>query len=943
MANEPAFGEISEKPEAETTDAESSKDVRFRLAILGDFTGRANRGVLLRGEELADERPLKISYESLDDVFEEQELKLRLPIAGGASFVELEFESLDDFHPDPIFKQVDVFEDLIALKRRVTESYDEASEELASWADEHGSFESERSASRAVTVPRVDSIDELADLEPAATVPEDADELGPKALVARLVGSNVAKIAEDERSEESLEKAVADATAELMREIMHHPDFQTLEATWRGLALVLKAASKGGHIDTLLYDMTAEEFAVDVSSGESLDDTALFARLVKKSAESPDGDPWTAVVAGYHFDVIPSHAEILGRVAKVASRLNAPFLSAMGRHLLVEGFKPEGDADEVWAALRKLPEAKFVGMAVSGFLARPPFGETSRPAESFDFSEFSLGEGTDGCLWANPAFACATMLTNSYLKSGWAFKPGEVLKLENMPLFVYRDADDDEVTVGGEARFTSVVSQTVSSMGFMPLMAVRGRDEMELVRFQSLGEEENELAGSWGKEGAAPPPQRGVGGAGDVGLKMTSKRREKPKPAKKESDGDDDDDDFGMGGDDDDDFGLGGGDDDDFSLGGDDDDDFGLGGDDDDLGLGGDDDDLGLGGDSDDDDVGLGDDDSGGDDDLGDLLAGMDDDDSGDDDDDASTDDDDDLGDLLAGIDDDAADETGEDDASTDDDDDLGDLLAGIDDDGGDEAEDTSTDDDDDELGDLLAGIDDDDDQADDESGEDDASTDDDDDLGDLLAGIDDDGDDDAEDASTDDDDDLGDLLGESDDTDDVGMDDDIADTSGDEDALMDEDFDSDIAAEDADAETADDEFGEGDDDLDADTAALMDDEGVDDVAEVDDFDVAADEDDSPVDLEAVALLDESAREDGLIDFAHLLEPISDDEPAGDSIPFDVREQLTEMRKEVNPEAFSDDDPMRPEDSVRADWDGIEHICGEMLREKSKDLTLAAV
>ncbi|HEY2148882.1 MAG TPA: type VI secretion system protein TssA, partial [Pirellulales bacterium] len=79
-----------------------------------------------------------------------------------------------------------------------------------------------------------------------------------------------------------------------------------------------------------------------------------------------------------------------------------------------------------------------------------------------------------------------------------------------------------------------------------------------------------------------------------------------------------------------------------------------------------------------------------------------------------------------------------------------------------------------------------------------------------------------------------------------------------------------------------------------------------------------------------------------LIDFKSLIAPISDDEPAGGGVPFDVRERLEQARKEVNPDAFAPDDPLRPADFIKADWAGIIALAQETLRNTSKNLLVAA-
>ena len=79
-----------------------------------------------------------------------------------------------------------------------------------------------------------------------------------------------------------------------------------------------------------------------------------------------------------------------------------------------------------------------------------------------------------------------------------------------------------------------------------------------------------------------------------------------------------------------------------------------------------------------------------------------------------------------------------------------------------------------------------------------------------------------------------------------------------------------------------------------------------------------------------------------VIDFAALLAPIPGDEPAGGGVPLPVREELDQARKEVDPNDFDPQDPMRPAEAKRADWPRIIDICQEILVESSKDLMLVA-
>ena len=78
------------------------------------------------------------------------------------------------------------------------------------------------------------------------------------------------------------------------------------------------------------------------------------------------------------------------------------------------------------------------------------------------------------------------------------------------------------------------------------------------------------------------------------------------------------------------------------------------------------------------------------------------------------------------------------------------------------------------------------------------------------------------------------------------------------------------------------------------------------------------------------------------LDIDALLAPIPGDDPAGGSVPFTLRERLDQARKEVNPEDFRADDPMRPGEAKHADWSGITALTTDTLMRTSKDLMLTA-
>src|SRR3954466_16038903 len=77
-------------------------------------------------------------------------------------------------------------------------------------------------------------------------------------------------------------------------------------------------------------------------------------------------------------------------------------------------------------------------------------------------------------------------------------------------------------------------------------------------------------------------------------------------------------------------------------------------------------------------------------------------------------------------------------------------------------------------------------------------------------------------------------------------------------------------------------------------------------------------------------------------DFETLTAPIPGPNPAGRSVPFELRQKLDEARKEVDPSSFAADDPLRPPEPIRADWPFIKKTTQQILTTTSKDLLITA-
>ncbi len=487
------FGTLGSRPPAAARGSGSP----FRLAVLGDFSSRASKGELEIGADLAARKPLKVDIDNLDDVMQRLGNKLLLPIGRDGGSVELEIGCIDDLHPDELYGNLEVFEELSALRQQLDSAsmFDRAAREVQSWADEEEQMPAQsRPKARGGVIPVDGKLSDFAQLvgRPSSLVEEEtpADE-----LIQQMVAPYI-EAAADPRQEEYV-AAVDKALSGTMRAVLHHPDFETVESLWRSVEFLVRRVETSHKLQIVLYDVSAEELAADLSSAESLEESGLYRLLVEQPVMDAHQGALSAIIGAYTFEQTPPHAELLGRLARLAACAKAPVITAIGTDCLKQSFEDLHPlTQDAWTSLRAMPEAAWLALAVPRFMLRMPYGAKSEPIDEFEFEEFDRKTGLKGMLWANPAFLVGLLLAESYSRNGAKMNLGSVMSVGEMPYHYYTDDDGDQIALPNTERLLNErLAAFTTSLGFLPILAIRGRPEVRLGGFQSLAA--GELTGFW--------------------------------------------------------------------------------------------------------------------------------------------------------------------------------------------------------------------------------------------------------------------------------------------------------------------------------------------------------------------------------------------------------------------------------------------------------------
>lgn len=503
----PSDTEFDTKVTLETEAMPIADETPFHILLLGDWSGRES----LQTDSTL--RPVEIDRDNFDEVMKRLRVGLDLNFGeeNGASVLSLKFTEIEDFHPDNIFQKLPLFADLRDVRRKLTkaETFNEAAREVRSWLKNDdvkpNSAEQQQRAPENTLSASGNLLDQILGQSgsdaPAVQKPRTDVSSELSHFVNKLVKPHLVQTDVEEQSKLLL--FVDEVASDLMRKILHHPHFQALESAWRGVHLLVRKAETDFFLKIFLLDITKKEISANLKSVNDLNDAQLY-RTLSVSDES-----WAMICGNYTFELNVDDIAVLIRLAKIGSNLNAPFISGVYPEMF--GFRnfdtvPPSDSwrfaeaeneGKLWNALRSLPEADFLGLALPRFLARLPYGEKTEPIEAFYFEEFGSTVKHDQHLWANGVFICALLLAQSFRASGWKLSQNLFQNLDGLPVYFYSEDGQTKTKPCAEVTMTQSNCEKLIEQGLIPLISFRDTDRIRIGRFQSVGFSESMLSGRW--------------------------------------------------------------------------------------------------------------------------------------------------------------------------------------------------------------------------------------------------------------------------------------------------------------------------------------------------------------------------------------------------------------------------------------------------------------
>lgn len=277
-----------------------------------------------------------------------------------------------------------------------------------------------------------------------------------------------------------------------LNEVMHNPEFQKLEGSWRGLFYLVNQTETGDTLKIKVMNVSKKDLLKDMEKASEFDQSTLFKKIYEEEFGMFGGAPFGALIGDYEFGNHPQDLTLLEKISEVAAAAHAPFISAASSTLFnLDSFTDLGTPRDLakifqsveyakWKSFRDSEDSRYVALAVPHILMRLPYGPESVPVESFNYEEDVDGTDHSKYLWGNAAYALGSRLTDAFAKYHWtaAIRGVEGGGLvAGLPVHTFKtDEGDVALKCPTEIAITDRREKELADLGFIPLVHAKGTD-----------------------------------------------------------------------------------------------------------------------------------------------------------------------------------------------------------------------------------------------------------------------------------------------------------------------------------------------------------------------------------------------------------------------------------------------------------------------------------
>ncbi|WP_366657430.1 type VI secretion system contractile sheath large subunit [Fodinicurvata sp. EGI_FJ10296] len=276
---------------------------------------------------------------------------------------------------------------------------------------------------------------------PTPAIDAFLDARAPEDVLAQWFGARLEDLRDaPDRLMAMLVRDIAEIDEAITRQlnaILHHRRFQRLEATWRGVALIVSESDGIENAVIRVLNVRWPEIARDLDRAVEFDQSQLFSKIYSEEFDMPGGTPYGLLIADFEVAHKPrpgttvDDVSVLTGLSQIAMAAFAPIVIGCAPELFgLETFREFGLPIDVRAVLdqqeyrrfnrlRETEESRFLALVVPHILLRRPYSPTHDGEIGFPYREDWYGANLRTMLWGNAGYAYATVVLRAFGQYGW--------------------------------------------------------------------------------------------------------------------------------------------------------------------------------------------------------------------------------------------------------------------------------------------------------------------------------------------------------------------------------------------------------------------------------------------------------------------------------------------------------------------------------------------
>ena len=290
-----------------------------------------------------------------------------------------------------------------------------------------------------------------------------------------------------------VDRMIADIDSKLstqMDSILHNDQFQKMESSWRSLKSLVDKTNFRENIKLEMLNVKKEELQDDFEDAPEITKSALYKLGYTAEFGQFGGQPYGLMLGNYDFSHGAEDIGLMQNISSVATMMHAPFIaSASPKMFGLDNYSELPNLKDLksifempqytkWRSFRESEDSRNLGLTVSRYLLRTPYGEDTKKIKSFKYEEDVSGSN-DNFVWGNSAFTFASNITKSFASYRWSSNiigPQGGGAVEDLPVYNYESMGELQTKIPTEILISERRELELADEGFIALTMRKGSD-----------------------------------------------------------------------------------------------------------------------------------------------------------------------------------------------------------------------------------------------------------------------------------------------------------------------------------------------------------------------------------------------------------------------------------------------------------------------------------